>query len=240
VLGAAAAAIVAGFIKGAIGFGFPTIGTPLLALFVDVKIAVPLLVPPNLLLDGIQARRGGHFAATTRRLTVLLLFGAVGMVIGTRLLIGLPSRVVTLVLGAFVLAFVVLNATRFRLRVPDHWEHWLSPPVGLLAGIVGGITNVPGTPLIIYFYALGMDKRTFVRSVALSFIVYKVTQLGALAWYGAFSAALVPASLGLVLAGFLGFAIGLRVQDRLDQQAFNRAVLVFLAALGVWLTIRSL
>jgi uncharacterized membrane protein YfcA len=227
-------------VKGAIGFGFPTIGTPLLALFVDVKVAVPLLVLPNVLLDGIQARRGGDFAATARRLVVLLGFGAVGMVIGTRLLVGLPSRVVTLVLGGFVLAFVVLNATRFRLRVPDHWERWLSAPVGLLAGIVGGITNVPGTPLIIYFYALGMDKRMFVRSVALSFIVYKVTQLGALAWYGAFSTALLPASLGLVVAGFLGFTIGVRVQDRLDQHAFNRAVLIFLAALGLWLAVRSL
>jgi hypothetical protein len=37
-----------------------------------------------------------------------------------------------------------------------------------------------------------------------------------------------------------GFAVGLRVQDRLDARAFNRAVLGFLALLGLWLAARSL
>src|SRR5207247_4289834 len=36
-LGSALAVLVAAFVKGAIGFGFPTLGTPLLALFLDVK-----------------------------------------------------------------------------------------------------------------------------------------------------------------------------------------------------------
>ena len=38
----------------------------------------------------------------------------------------------------------------------------------------------------------------------------------------------------------LAFALGLRLQDRLDQRSFNRAVLVFLGGLGAWLVIRSL
>jgi uncharacterized membrane protein YfcA len=33
--------LAAAFIKGAIGFGFPSLATPLLSLFVDVKTAVP-------------------------------------------------------------------------------------------------------------------------------------------------------------------------------------------------------
>jgi len=32
---------------------------------------------------------------------------------------------------------------------------------GFVAGVVGGITNVPGTPLAMYFYALGMSKTDF-------------------------------------------------------------------------------
>jgi uncharacterized membrane protein YfcA len=40
--------------------------------------------------------------------------------------------------------------------------------------------------------------------------------------------------------GLVGFALGLRLQDRLDQRSFNRAVLVFLAVLGVWLVAKAL
>jgi len=47
-------------------------------------------------------------------------------------------------------------------------------------------------------------------------------------------------SLALTAVGLAGFAVGLRVQERLDQRSFNRAVLGFLALLGAWLLIRSL
>lgn len=233
------AALVAGFIKGTIGFGFPTLATPLLALFIDVKTAVAVLVPPNLVLDGIQARRGGGFAPTVRRLWLVLVFGAVGTVLGTRLLIVLPARVAAGVLGVFAVVFVTMNVTRFQPRVSLRWERWVAPPVGLLAGIVGGITNVPGTPLVIYFYALGMSKPEFVRSVAFSFFAYKLVQLMALTWYGAFTPSLIPAALGVTVVALGSFVLGLKVQDRLEQKAFNRAVLAFVAALGISLIIRA-
>ena len=205
----------------------------------DVKTAVPILVPPNIAMDAYQMRRRGNLGATARRLASLLIAGGIGTVIGTGLLMALPSRVITLVLGSFVLLFVVLNATRFAPRVPAHWEWWLSAPAGLVAGVVGGITNVHGTPLVIYFYALGMEKGEFVRSIAFCFVVMKLVQLAALIGYGGFPLTLVPATVGLTIVGLLGFFLGLGIQDRLDQQTFNRANLVLLAALGIWLIIRT-
>ena len=83
-----------------------------------------------------------------------------------------------------------------------------------------------------------MAKADFVRASALSFVAYKIVQLGAVAWYGLLTWPLLGISLGLTVVALAGFAAGLRVQDRLDQRAFNRAVLVFLAALGLWLTLR--
>lgn len=239
VLAGAVAALIAGFVKGTIGFGFPTVATPVLALFIDVKTAVAVLVPPNLVLDGIQARRGGGLLRTFRRFAILLAFGGVGTVLGTHLLVILPARVAMAVLGAFVIAFVAVSATPRRPTVRASWERWLSPPVGLLAGVIGGLTNVPSTPLVVYFYALGLPKAEFVRAVAVTFFMYKLMQLAALAWYGAFTLALIPPALGIAAVAVGSFTLGLRVQDRLDQQHFNRAVLIVLALLGAWLTIRA-
>jgi uncharacterized membrane protein YfcA len=236
----AGAVLLAALVKGAIGFGFPTLGTPLLSLVMDVKAAVVVLIIPNIVMDGVQFARRGAPMATVRRFAFLLVFGAVGTVIGTRLLVALSSTTATLVLGAFIVAFVVLSATGATPRVPRRWEPWLSPAAGLLAGIVGGITNVPGTPLVMYFHALGLAKHDFVSSVAFTFIVYKVVQLGAVTYYGLLSSALVGTSLVLTAVALGGFTLGLLVQDRLEQRAFNRAVLVFLGLLGLWLVGRGL
>jgi len=88
--------------------------------------------------------------------------------------------------------------------------------------------------------ALGMDKRQFVRSIAFTFLVVKTVQLATLVWYGLLGWHLVLGSLGLSAAGVAGFGLGLKLQDRLDQRTFNRAVLLFLSVLGVWLVVRAL
>ena len=206
----------------------------------DVKPAVVALILPNIVMDGVQARRQGELRRTARRFAVLLVGGAAGTLLGTRLLVLLPSDVAMLILGLFVLAFVVLELVRVSPRVTPRWEPWLAGPVGLLTGILGGLTNVPGTPLVIYFYALRLDKSDFVRAVAFTFIVYKVVQLGAVTYYGLMTGPLLRLSLGLTIVALGGFGLGLRVQDRLEQRAFNRAVLGFLGVLGLWLVVRAL
>jgi len=211
-----------------------------LALVVDVKTAVAALVIPNLVMDGLQLRRQGPLGATPRRLAPLLVFTMLGTIIGTKLLVVLSGRTATLILGAFVLGFVALDLARFSPRVPAGWERLLAPPVGFAAGVMGGITSAPGTALALYFVALGMDKREFVRSIAFTFLIVKAVQLASLGWYGLLGWPLVLGSLGLTAAALAGFGLGLRVQDRLDQRAFNRGVLVFLATLGAWLVVRTL
>jgi len=232
--------LLASFIKGAIGFGFPTVSTPILALFMDVKRAVAILIVPNLVMDGIQTLRRRGLLQTLRRHAVLYGCGIVGTFLGTQLLTMVSGQVALLILGAFVIAFVAVNASRFTLRVEPRWEQVLSPPVGLFAGVLGGITNVPGTPLVLYFYALGMDKVEFVRSISLSFVVYKTTQLLAVTQAGLMTGRLFGLSLFATALGLGAFWCGLRVQDRVAQETFNRVVLGFLAVLGVWLVIRAL
>ena len=247
----AAVVLAAGFIKGAIGFGFPTLGTPLLALIVDVKTAFLLLIvvdvkpavvvltPPNIVMDGIQFARRGAPLATVRRFGTLLLSGGVGIVLGTRVLTLLSPRTATLILGVFVLLFVALSVTGLAPKIPPHWEPWLSPPAGFAAGVIGGVTNSPATALVLYFHGIGLAKHDFISSIAFTFFFYKLVQLGAVTWYGLLPWSLLGVSVALTAVALAGFAVGLRVQDRMDQRSFNRVVLVFLAVLGAWLLVRG-
>src|SRR2546428_7227148 len=88
----AAAVLLAALVKGAISFGFPPLATPLLALVMDVKSAVAVLIIPNIVMDALQLFRLGNFAALARRMTVLTLFGADGPVLGNWLLVLMSPR----------------------------------------------------------------------------------------------------------------------------------------------------
>jgi uncharacterized protein len=239
VLAGALAVLAAALVKGAVAFGFPLVATPLLALAVGVKTAVAVSIIPNIAMDSVQLVRRGHALATVRRMLSLIVFSMIGMWLGTRLLVLLPGRLASIVLGIFVLAFAAVNASGLTLAVPRAWERWLSPPVGLAAGVLGGLTNVPGTPMVLYFVALGLDKYEFVRAVAVTFIVVKVVQLAAVVWYGLLDLHLLAVSLGFTVAALVGFTAGLKLQDWLPARAFNRAVLALLVVTGLWLIVRG-
>ena len=235
------AVLVAAFVKGAIAFGFPTIATPLFALVVDVRDGGgdPDPAQPG---DGRRAVRApaGPRCAVLRRHAVLYATrhrrarssGRTGSSASS-------DRQAMLVLGLFVLAFVALNVSRLPFAVPPSWERYLAGPAGLVAGVMGGITNAHGTALVIYFYALGLDKGEFVRAISLAFIVYKAAQLVAVAQAGIMTLDLFWLSVLATGVALVAFGLGLLVQDRMNQRAFNRAILGVLTALGGLLVFRA-
>lgn len=233
------AVLLASYIKGVIGFGFPTVSTPIVALFLEPRAAIAILILPNLVMDGIQMIRKPGLLDTLRRHAILLLFGIGGTFLGTQFLVWVSSQKLLLILGAFVLVFVAVNLGQLSFRVPPRLERYLSPPIGLFAGVLGGVTNIPGLPLVLYFYALGMSKDEFIRSIAFSFLVYKTAQFGSVIYFGLLTWPLFGLSVQLTAGGLGAFWFGLRTQDRVDQVTFNRVVLGFLGLLGVWLVIRA-
>ena len=233
------AVLVAAFVKGAIAFGFPTIATPLFALVVDVRTAVAILILPNLAMDIVQAVRRPGLLPVLRRHAVLYATGIAGTFLGTYWLTRFSDRQAMLVLGLFVLGFVALNASRFSLRVKPSWERYLAGPAGLVAGVMGGITNAHGTPLVVYFYALGLDKGEFVRAISLAFIVYKAAQLVAVTQAGIMTLDLFWLSVLATVIALAAFGLGLLVQDRMNQRVFNRVILGVLTALGGLLVFRA-
>lgn len=231
---------MAAFVKGAIGLGFPTIATPLLALATDVRTAVVVLLLPNIVMDGIQVVRQPGRLAAARRHAPLVATGVAGTVAGTQFLAVVSARALLALLGSVVLAGVLVSLARPAWRLPPRWEPVASPVVGLFAGVLGGITNVPGTPLALYFHALGLPKVEFVRAVALTFLALKVTQFGAVWQVGLMDGRLLRLSLGATAVGLVAFRAGLWAQDRVPAAVFSRAVLVFLGVLGVAMLARAI
>ncbi len=233
------AVLVAAFVKGAVAFGFPTLATPLFALVVDVKTAVAILILPNLVMDAIQALRRPGLPAVLRRHAILYAAGIVGTFIGTYELRRFSDRQALLVLGGFIIVFVALNVSRFSFRVDPAWERYLAAPAGLVVGVMGGITNAHGTPLVLYLYALGLDKADFVRAISLGFIVYKAAQFVAVTQAGMMTFSLFGLSVVASIVALGAFGLGLKVQDRMNQVVFNRVVLGVLAGLGGFLIFRG-
>jgi uncharacterized membrane protein YfcA len=65
----------------------------------------------------------------------------------------IPADVLLIVLGFVVLAFVLLNISRWKPAIPPHRERLASLVAGSAAGLVGGATSVYGPPLTMFLIA---------------------------------------------------------------------------------------
>ena len=68
---------LAGFVKGMVGLGLPTVSLGLLSIIVDLPTAMALLVMPSLATNVWQALAGGQIGPLWRRLWLFLLMAVV-------------------------------------------------------------------------------------------------------------------------------------------------------------------
>lgn len=232
--------LLASFVKGTTGMGFPLIATPMVALLVDIKTTYALLVLPNIVMDTIQLARGDLPWDLWRRLWPLLLTTALGVFLGTRILLSVPEGWIYLALASMV--FLYLASTRLRTshRIPPQWESRLAPVVGLAGGILTGVTNVIGPLTALYLLALDFEKRDFVKAVASIFLVAKLSQLLAISRWGLYTGEIVRWSAGLTVVALLSFWVGIRAQDRVAQTTFTRILHAILLGTGLVFAYRGL
>jgi uncharacterized membrane protein YfcA len=234
------ALIIASFVKGATGLGFPLIATPTVALLLDIRTAITVLILPNLLMDSAQVIRGGFPYDVFRRFARLIAPTVVGVFLGTMVLVKLPLWMLNSCLGVMVLLFVFANMLKLDFTISARVEKILSPVFGFLSGFLNGLTNAAGPTLAIYLYSLKLEKRTFVKSIATIFIVTKITQLVAISTWNLFNWTTITLSVQVILFTLAGFYAGLKAQDRVNQKTFNRGLMVLLLLIGLILIGRSL
>ena len=121
-----ASLLLAAFIKGATGLGFPLIATPAIALLLDIRTAVAVLILPNLFMDSAQVIRGGFPYDVLRRFSSLIVPTIIGVFLGTMVLVKTPLWILNFCLGVMVLAFVFSNLLRFHLTISPQREDFLA------------------------------------------------------------------------------------------------------------------
>ncbi len=153
-----AVVFLAALVRGAFGFGDALLGMPLLALFVPLTFATPLmaLVGPTLaVLILVKEWR----AMDIRGAGVLIASTIAGIPLGLLVLKYADARIVNLILATVIILFALYNLIRpglLRLRTARS-----APLFGLAAGILGAAYNTNGPPVIFYGALRGWPPESF-------------------------------------------------------------------------------
>lgn len=215
-------------VHGSIGFGFPMIATPLLAMVTDMKTAILYIAIPTLLINLISIYSEGNFLQAVKKFYPLALIGMIGSAIGTQILIYSSSELFKLLLAFSI--FLYLFIQKFKIQM--HWireKKIISMVVfGLFAGIIGGLTNVMASILIIYSLESKHTKKEVIQSTNLCFLFGKVIQIVLFTLHGSFNQELLTISFSSLVVVLFAMFIGLKVKDKIPQESYKKVVKIVL------------
>jgi uncharacterized protein len=231
---------LAGFVKGVIGLGLPTIAMGLLVIVMPPVEAAGILILPSLLTNAWQMVAGPSLRRLVQRLWPTMLAVCLGTWAGLGLMTGVGARYGTALLGAALAAYATTGMFSVRFTLARAREGILGPATGAITGAITAATGVFVIPAVPYLQAIGLEREELVQALGLSFTVSTLALSVNVAAAGGFDVATAaPAFIALAVAG-AGMWVGQVVRLRLSAVLFRRCFFVGLLLLGVHLLWHSL
>jgi uncharacterized membrane protein YfcA len=234
----AATFALAGFVKGVIGLGLPTVAVGLLSVVMPPAHAAALLIVPSTVTNLWQLAAGPALGALLRRLWPMLLGVCAGTWAGSGLLSTGSDRAVV-ALGIALVIYAAPCLVNVRLAVPPRAQIWLGPLIGAATGVVTAATGVFVIPAVPYLQALELEKDDLVQALGLSFTISTLALAASLAGEGAFDLSVAGASLVALVSACIGMLAGTWVRARVKPQPFRLCFFAGLLALGAHFALRG-
>ena len=229
--------LLAGFIKGVLGLGLPTVSMGLLAVTMAPGQAIAIVIVPAIVTNIWQTFGGPYLRDIVRRLWPLMVGTVVGIWLNAGLLTGPYAPYGTVVLGTLLVVYAILGLSKINFKVARRDEKWIGGIVGLITGVVSAATGVQVIPSMPYLQAIGMEKDELVQALGVFFTVATVALAFNLTTSGLLTAATALPGAVAMVASFAGMFIGQAVRTRMQPDLFRRWFLIAMICLGFYLAI---
>lgn len=222
-----------GILKGATGAGAPIVTIPVMAAFYDVRIAVIIMVIPNLLTNIGQLYQ---FRKTIlpRFFTIsFALGGGIGAFLGTILLVNLPIKILTLSVASIVIIYILL-----KLIVPSWKLNYIKAKklvflMGAGGGILQGSAGLSAPISITFLNSMKLERNQFIPTISVYFGVMSIFQMPTLYYYDFLNLETVIMSCisTIVLMAFMPF--GSWIAKSVSKDSFDKITLILLGFIAL-------
>jgi uncharacterized membrane protein YfcA len=236
----AVALFLGGAVKGMVGVGLPLVVVSMLSSLLDPRLAVALVSMSVVVSNIWQSVRSGILFSAMRRFWPLILAFALSTWLGARILVSMDPSLMLGLLGTMVVLFSLLGLLQPDFRLSAKQERFAGPSVGIVAGVLNGVSTVNGPPLAIYLVSLGLAKEAFIGSYGLIALCGSFPLLISYVSVGLLGPTELAASTIAVAPAIAGLAVGERLRFLINPDLFRRILLLVLIVLGLNLIRRGL
>ena len=217
-----------GILKGATGAGAPIITIPVIAAFYDVRIAVIIMVIPNLLTNIGQLYQFRKTILPKFFTLSFALGGGVGAFLGTILLVNLSIKILTL-----SVAFIVITYIFLKIMVPS-WKLTYKKAkklvflMGSFGGVLQGTAGLSAPISITFLNSMKLERNQFIPTISVYFGVMSIFQMPTLYYYNFLNLEIILISCISTLVLLLFMPLGSWIAKSVSKESFDKITLILL------------
>jgi uncharacterized membrane protein YfcA len=211
---------------------------PFLAAALGLKAAIILLVVPAMASNVLLAMQAGRLKETMARFWPLYLATLPGIALGVVLLGWVDQTIATRVLGVLIVLYALMTLLRPSFSLPPALERPFQVPVGLLNGLLTGLTGSQVMPLMPYMLSVRMEADQLVQAVNIAVITASAFLAVGLLSTGMMTPPSLALSVLAVVPALAGVEVGNRMRRYIPKEALRILILAVLALIGAGLTLK--
>jgi uncharacterized protein len=223
----------AALIKGLTGLGFMSICLPLVSSFIDITVAIPLLIIPSLASNVMLIAQTKRFGESVRRFWPLYVSAFPGLYVGVSLLYHTGNTIAKAVLGLMSIAYSLYLLLNINISVGNKYERFLNVPVGLANGFLNGLTGTQVMPMLPYLISLRLHRDLLINAINLGFTLSTLVLLALLGKFDFLTLHIIGISVIGIIPVSLGIFIGSKLRYHISDERFRIAVLIILLIVGL-------
>jgi len=234
--------LLAGFVKGAVGFGMPMLMISGLATVLPAEVALAALILPTVVTNVFQSLRQGWRAAWQAIIAfrVYLIVLLITLSASAQLVNVLSQQALFIIIGVPVVGFSIMQLVGWTPTLHPKNRTRDEGLIAAVAGFFGGMSGVWGPPTVAYLTAIHTPKTEQMRVQGVLYGLGAVALVVAHTRSGVINAQTLPLSAAMLLPALAGMVVGGWFHDRMPQAAFKRVTLVVLVLAGLNLLRRGL
>ena len=234
------AILLAGLLKGIIGVGFQTVGIAFLTVITNLPNAISLLLIPSLVTNLWQAGAGGELFTILIRLWPLIITASMMVWFGSIALTSVSLSYLSALLGVLLIIYSTFSLFGLRFEVKTKNEWWLAPFIGLINGLLTGMTGIFVVPCVFYFQAIGFRKDTLIQSMGVLFTALTLMLIVSLKTKNILTLELSGWSAFAIFPAIIGVFVGQLIRKRISEEVFKKIFFLCLILLGSFITFNAL
>ena len=217
-----------GILKGATGAGAPIITIPVIAAFYDVRIAVIIMVVPNLLTNIGQLYQFRKTILPKFFTLSFALGGGIGAFLGTILLVNLSIKILTLSVAFIVIIYILLKLIVPSWKLTYKKAEKLVFLMGTGGGVLQGTAGLSAPISITFLNSMKLERNQFIPTISVYFGVMSIFQMPTLYYYDFLNLEIIIVSCISTLVLLLFMPFGSWIAKSVSKESFDKITLILL------------